>query len=425
MGGDSGGDHGGTSGDPGTGSRCSSACGIRGRAGWRKAAWFAAHVCAAVCVRAGLAQMGLGRWLETRPEVVSTINSRAALLEAHWLMDHGLSPYSGPHFQASPVLLLLPPCVLSPLSFTLLLTVSDILAAVLLILSGSLLHPSSPSNPSSSPNTSSPPPPSLPPPVGLGAWSALLLLWNPLSAAAALAGAASSLFLLPVALALTAAAAGNPPLAAMGMALSIALSPASVVLIVPVLLLLLNGRSSTATSPPLPRPSPLHRNPLLSPFLLFLALWLLVLSAACHLLLLPHGGLLPALSQVFPFALQLTDLTPNLGLRWYFFAEAFAYIRPFYSFVFSASLLLVLPPLALRLHRRPFFLAFALLLFTHIVAPYPAVGESGVILSLLPLFLPHLSAMRFVFIIFLGYLLVHTMGPTMWDLWILKMIELS
>ncbi|CAI5983528.1 unnamed protein product [Closterium sp. NIES-65] len=412
--------------------------------------------------------MGLGRWLETRPEVVSTINSRAALLEAHWLIDHGLSPYSGPHFQASPVLLLLPPFLLSPINFMLLLTISDIITAALLLLSGSLLHPSSPST--SSPSTTSPPchsPPaatSLPRPLGLGAWSALLLLWSPLSAAAAIAGAASSLLSLPIALALASAAAGNPPLAAMGMALCMLLSPSSTVLLVPVLLLLLNRPSSqsaatipvpasakhtapavtpspatetaeaapaaaaaagattaTATTHSPPRPSPLRLH-LLLPFLLLLALWLLTILAACHLLLLPYGGLLPAFSHVYPFALQLSDLTPNLGLRWYFFAEAFAYIRPFYSFVFSAMLLLVLPPLTLRLHRRPFFLAFALLLSAHIVAPYPTVGESGFILALLPLFLPQLSAMRFVFVILLGYLLVHTMGPTMWDLWILKSI---
>ncbi|CAI5954340.1 unnamed protein product [Closterium sp. NIES-64] len=460
----------------------------------------------------------------------------------------------------------------------LLLTISDIITAALLLLSGSLLHPSSPST--SSPSTTSPPchsPPaatSLPRPLGLGAWSALLLLWSPLSAAAAIAGAASSLLSLPIALALASAAAGNPPLAAMGnpplaamgMALCMLLSPSSTVLLVPVLLLLLNRPSSqsaatipvpasakhtapavtpspatetaeaapaagaaagattaTATTHSPPRPSPLRLH-LLLPFLLLLALWLLTILAACHLLLLPYGGLLPAFSHVYPFALQLSDLTPNLGLRWYFFAEAFAYIRPFYSFVFSAMLLLVLPPLTLRLHRRPFFLAFALLLSAHIVAPYPTVGESGFILALLPLFLPQLSgskhvpcllpfgavpspsvafasaipipcatmhscshpytalpppsrsplsiaamrfvfvillgyilvhttgpfegppkpspfslsllplpppsrppgliaAMRFVFVILLGYLLVHTMGPTMWDLWILKVRE--
>lgn len=35
--------------------------------------------------------------------------------------------------------------------------------------------------------------------------------------------------------------------------------------------------------------------------------------------------------------LQVADLTPNIGLQWYFFQEMFAHFRPFWHFVFHAA----------------------------------------------------------------------------------------
>ena len=35
--------------------------------------------------------------------------------------------------------------------------------------------------------------------------------------------------------------------------------------------------------------------------------------------------------------LQVADLTPNIGLQWYFFQEMFAHFRPFWHFVYHAA----------------------------------------------------------------------------------------
>ena len=50
------------------------------------------------------------------------------------------------------------------------------------------------------------------------------------------------------------------------------------------------------------------------------------------------------------------DLSPNMGLWWYFFAEIFDHFRAFFLFVFHIQPLLLLVPLTLRLQHKPLVL---------------------------------------------------------------------
>jgi GPI transamidase subunit PIG-U len=50
------------------------------------------------------------------------------------------------------------------------------------------------------------------------------------------------------------------------------------------------------------------------------------------------------------------DLSPNMGLWWYFFAEIFDHFRAFFLFVFHVQPLLLLVPLTLRLQHKPLVL---------------------------------------------------------------------
>ncbi len=58
------------------------------------------------------------------------------------------------------------------------------------------------------------------------------------------------------------------------------------------------------------------------------------------------------------------DLTPNMGLWWYFFAEIFEHFRLFFLFVFHMQPVLLLLPLTLRLWRKPTVLLLIACLLT-------------------------------------------------------------
>ena len=56
-------------------------------------------------------------------------------------------------------------------------------------------------------------------------------------------------------------------------------------------------------------------------------------------------------------AQHVDDLSPNMGLWWYFFAEIFEHFRGFFIFVFHAQSVLLLVPLTIRLQHTPLVLA--------------------------------------------------------------------
>ena len=56
-------------------------------------------------------------------------------------------------------------------------------------------------------------------------------------------------------------------------------------------------------------------------------------------------------------AQHVDDLSPNMGLWWYFFAEIFEHFRSFFIFVFHAQSILLLVPLTIRLQQTPLVLA--------------------------------------------------------------------
>lgn len=47
--------------------------------------------------------------------------------------------------------------------------------------------------------------------------------------------------------------------------------------------------------------------------------------------------------------LDVRDLTPNVGIFWYFFIEVFDHFRPFFLWVFQINILVYLVPLSLTL----------------------------------------------------------------------------
>jgi phosphatidylinositol glycan class U len=92
------------------------------------------------------------------------------------------------------------------------------------------------------------------------------------------------------------------------------------------------------------------------------------------------------LSATYGVRLLLPDLTPNVGLWWYFFIEMFDSFREFFLGVFWLHAASYMPGLTIRLHKQPLFVACTLTGVFAIFTPYPSIADAALYLSLVPMF---------------------------------------
>ena len=124
------------------------------------------------------------------------------------------------------------------------------------------------------------------------------------------------------------------------------------------------------------------------------------------------------LAATYGFILSVPELSPNMGIFWYFFTEMFDHFRLFFVWTFQLNLAVYLAPLAIRFPDQPLLLSTTLVGLTAVFKSYPGVGDLGFFLSLLPLFSHLLPFMKQTFVI--GGMLVATtvLAPIAWQLWI-------
>ena len=124
----------------------------------------------------------------------------------------------------------------------------------------------------------------------------------------------------------------------------------------------------------------------------------LLLFASYHLM----GSNASFLASTYGFVLSVPELTPNMGLFWYFFTEMFEHFRLFFVATFQLNVFVYVVPLSIRLRKDPFLLAFTLIGLVAVFKSYPTYGDVGFYLSMLPLFahlfpytkqVPYLSAL--------------------------------
>jgi phosphatidylinositol glycan class U len=123
--------------------------------------------------------------------------------------------------------------------------------------------------------------------------------------------------------------------------------------------------------------------------LVFTALHTLGLLIACGAFLGASALLLGSwnfLEATYGVRLLLPDLTPNVGLWWYFFTEMFDSFRDFFLGVFWLHVASYTPGLTLRLQKQPLFVAATLTGIFAIFTPYPSVADAALYISLVPLF---------------------------------------
>ncbi|CAN1275181.1 Phosphatidylinositol glycan anchor biosynthesis class U protein [Linum perenne] len=384
--------------------------------------------------------------LSSRPEVSTPLTSLRRLSEGYWLKQSSMSPYAGSMYHGSPLLL----SVLGPLTVkryplfcifnvkigieglpshilcSLVFVLADLISAILIRATGqklqrsyrkhltslNLLTESTVSGTHSS-----------------GDIAALVYLWNPFTIVSCVGSSTSPMENLFTILTLYGAATGLAPLAAFGWVMATHLSLYPVVLIIPVILLLGYGPDAP--------PSKLFqckeygkagnnqsKQEIIFSWrrvlhlLVWTSLWSIYLLVLCSISVKQYGSLKEMFQRTYGFILTVEDLSPNIGVLWYFFAEVFDFFRDFFLIVFHSNILFMIIPLAIRLKHRPCFLAFIYVAISSMLKSYPSVGDSALYLGLLGLFLDELADMQFSFFLFCGYVGVSLLSPVMHNLWI-------
>lgn len=92
------------------------------------------------------------------------------------------------------------------------------------------------------------------------------------------------------------------------------------------------------------------------------------------------------ISATYGFQLLVPDLTPNVGLWWYFFVEIFDSFREFFLGVFWLHLAAYVGGFTVRLRRQPLFIITSLLGVFAIFKPYPSISDVSLYFALLPLY---------------------------------------
>ncbi|CAH9084288.1 unnamed protein product [Cuscuta epithymum] len=386
--------------------------------------------------------------LASRPEVSTPITSLRRLAEGYWLKQSSMSPYSGSMYHGSPLLLL----VLGPLTknkidghpyhqlCSLVSVIADIISAMLIRATGQSLQMAYEKSLKL---------------LGLGKIledsgilpsgdiASLVYLWNPFTIVTCLGFNTTPIENMFVIISLYGACKGLAPLAAFGWTIASHFSLYPSVLILPVILLLGYGPDA----PPKKLFMQLHsakdkdissseRNTNHSslmdqikevtlfswrPVVVFVSwafIWTAYLLVLCGIFMRDFGGLQEMFKRTYGFILTMQDLSPNIGVLWYFFAEVFDFFRNFFLIVFHVNILFMIVPLAIRLYHRPCFLAFVYMTICAMLKSYPSVGDSALYLGLLALFVNELSEMPFSFFLFCGYVGVSLLSPVMHNLWI-------
>uniref|UniRef100_A0A915DYB6 Uncharacterized protein n=1 Tax=Ditylenchus dipsaci TaxID=166011 RepID=A0A915DYB6_9BILA len=128
-------------------------------------------------------------------------------------------------------------------------------------------------------------------------------------------------------------------------------------------------------------------------------------------------------SSTIGFFLRVPDLTPNVGIFWYFFIQIFEHYRLLFLFVFQLNILIYLIPLAATLRwveevEKPYLLGVSLLMFVAIFSSYPSYAETALYLPFIAAFFELHKFIRYGLV--LGSTLVASLilTPIMWRMWV-------
>ncbi|CAI5729163.1 unnamed protein product [Peronospora effusa] len=374
------------------------------------------------CVRGFLfAIPSLHETLLSRPELVTPVSSFYRLEEGVFLYHSTGSPYSGDVYHQPPLLfaLLYPVLQFVPLALQYFIRCAVFISVDLLLAMGfarlcarnlkleegrhfkihgrEIWLSQVPVSPLFQPKT-------------LPTTAAFTALMNPFSLASSVAMSTVSFTHLAVLYSLVFASEGAVAASMMCVAVGSYLSVYPFFLMMPIMLLLCSAKTDTTTDNKASGVTATLGLKCLVSFGLWLGL-LFYLSWSLT-------GDWTFLEETYVWVAKFSDLTPNIGIFWYFFMEVFDRFIPYFLFVMHLHPVIYVVPIYLRLAHRPQAYACALIGTFSLFQAYPSFGDFGFFLSMLALHPKTIMTIenRFVYVIGLGA--ATCMLPVMWFLWL-------
>ncbi|KAK5952606.1 hypothetical protein OHC33_006198 [Knufia fluminis] len=344
---------------------------------------------AAIFVAAAVLRLGaffflpaIATVLSERVEIATPLSSYKRLLEGLFLFERGVSPYDGGVYHQAPLLLVVFELLPSALVFTGL----DLLNAWNLVTIAQRLRLPSPRFSKLD-----------------GSQLALAYLFNPFSIISCL-GSSTTIFTNATILqAIASATAGNAFGAMFAIACSTYLSLYPALLLPPLILQWARSKSTQ-----------LQTSTVLSLVGIFTGTLAILLSSSAILV----GNFKDFIVSCYGAQINITDLTPNMGLWWYFFIEIFDAFRSFFIGVFWIHLVGYVGALTVRLPEQPLFVIIALIGLITIFKPYPSTSDVSLYLGVLPLYKHVMPLTRYTFLAASVLLYSTLLGPAFYHIWI-------
>ena len=288
--------------------------------------------------------------------------------EGLFLYEHDVSPYDGGIFHQAPLLLALFSAIgSSPWTTIIVYTMLDILNAKALMTIGESGEAVS-SRLFTSPRKND----------GILGWAvAAGYLFNPFTIASCLGRPTSAFTSTAVIHAVSSAVQGNSFQAVSALAFASYLSMYPILLFPPLALLCWDRHTRLSNTKKISEPS-FH---IILTVILFGTMGILLWLSYAML-----GGSWEFLASTYGFHLLVPDLTPNVGLWWYFLIEIFDPFRDFFLGVFWLHIVGYVGPLTIRIRQQPLFVITSLLGVFAIFKPYPGISDVSLYFAFLALY---------------------------------------
>ncbi|WWC89192.1 uncharacterized protein L201_004110 [Kwoniella dendrophila CBS 6074] len=125
------------------------------------------------------------------------------------------------------------------------------------------------------------------------------------------------------------------------------------------------------------------------------------------------------IAQTWGVIINVTDLTPNVGMWWYFFTEMFDHFRTFFLGVFQLHNLIYVVPICLRFSDDPLFATVILVGIFGTWKSYPNLGDMALWAGLLGCFPEVISNLRHPLFTLTVHLYTSILLPLLHSLWLL------
>ncbi|CAB4411706.1 unnamed protein product [Rhizophagus irregularis] len=339
--------------------------------------------------------------LGSRVEIVTPVTSFTRLTEGLYLFENGVPPYDGGAFHQAPLLLAFfqllgyLPVIFTKLTFVLM----DLILAYCLMNIAGIKQQLYYNFPKLEIELKDNVPKEIDPWVVTGFY-----LFNPLTIASCLSKSTIIFTNLSIILGIYYSLKHNKSYGMFWIAMATYLSFYPFMLFLPLILIFTNNVESSGK---------IIKNEIIGCVGLFVV-WLSGLLIFSYFLV----GSWDFLGATYGVILLLPDLTPNIGLFWYFFIEMFDQFRSFFLVVFQLHAFVFMVPVSTKFRKHPLFSIFILSGIMAIFKSYPSIGDASLYLAFLPIYSEIIKYMRYNFLTTNIFCYCSILSPIFYHLWI-------